>query len=200
MDYATLKQRWSAWSKQQLDAALLAETTAVVEGMVATDVSWLDNQSFSFIPTTQGTLVTGAVYQYVRKVGTRVIRSINASGRLLEQMPIGTLFATYRTGNAAHPMNYAVVGSDFFIAPGLSDLELVLEARFDPLVADDDTNELLTQHPEVYIHAGVAHIHRYFQDMEASQMSDQMYNVAVMKANALDLTLAYGAAPSVRAV
>jgi hypothetical protein len=200
MNYGTLKQRWAAWTKQTLDAALLAETIEAVAGMVATDVRWLDNQSFEVIAADQGLNVRGTVYKYARPANDLRLRSVNGNGFELNGLAPNKMLNRWRTGNSSRPFDYAVVGPDIWIAPGKAELELVLEDAFPLLVDDGDTNGLLTDFPQVYVHAGVSYIQTYFQDFEAAGAADALYNVAVMKVNDLNGTMAYGVAPAVRAV
>lgn len=199
MNFGTLKSRWASWSKQTLDAELLAETVEVVEGDVFTDVRWLDNQVYTELVALDGVVVAGAVHSYVRSSEDAMIRSVSANGRVLAATMTDHILAKWRNASGNGAEDYAIVGPDIWIAPGQADVQIVSERAFPALANDSDTNELLTRHPQVYIHAGVKHIHTYFQDAEMAGVSDALYATAVARVNGLDITLAFGATPSVRA-
>lgn len=84
----------------------------------------------------------------------------------------------------AKPEFYAFVGSEirFYPVPDTSyTLDLIYWAKVPNLNSTDDTNWLLTSHPDVYFHGVLAHLYQQYFDPEAADYQAGLFDTALDK-------------------
>jgi len=119
----------------------------------------------------------------------------NGSGELTFQAP-EQLSKQPTTGK---PSFYTIVGNEiqFGRAP---DSDYTLEIQYfrkaDPLSTDNQTNEILTNHPQIYLYGSLAALFGFAQDTEQEASYAQKFIGAIKGANKADKKGRYGPAPT----
>ena len=90
------------------------------------------------------------------------------------------------TINQANPRFYSIDGVQLETQPGGVDVEftLIYFAAVDELVADDDTNLLMSVYPMTWLYASLIEGHSFTQDLDLMQEAVQSYTSEVSQANA----------------
>ncbi len=117
------------------------------------------------------------------------------SGELRFQAP-EQLFKQVATGR---PLFYTIVGNEIQFGR-VPDSDYTLEIQYfrkaTPLDVDNQTNEILTSHPSIYLFGALTALFSYSQDVEQQLKYNQMFISALKGANKADKKGRYGPAPS----
>ena len=118
-----------------------------------------------------------------------------ADGRQLTNTYLADLFML----SGSNPERYAVDGVNLLVAPGQgTEVTVRLQKRLPDLVADTDTNWLLTNHPQLYLYGTLVQLHQYVQDDEQVAMSQTLYGQAADVAGQQIQQLKQGGQPVIR--
>ncbi len=97
------------------------------------------------------------------------------------------------------PNFFTIIGNEIQL-DRLPDDEYVLEVQYFrkavPLSNDNQTNEILTSHPSIYLFGALTALFSYSQDVEQQLKYNQMFMSAIKGANKADKKGRYGPAPS----
>ena len=117
------------------------------------------------------------------------------SGELRYQAP-EQLFKQVATGK---PLFYTIVGNEIQFGR-VPDSDYTLEIQYyrkaDPLTLINQTNEILTNHPQIYLFGALAMLFGYAQDTEQEVSYSQKFIGAINGANKADKKGRYGPAPT----
>ena len=177
----------------QLQAAILAQavrpelTTEVVqfirgaEAMIRREVLATDTRT----TLVEADRISGGVYDLggqVQNVRSIIASSSNGGTYRLENVGLAGIRMLPAD---ADPQHYAVSGQTVEIrgVPATdAELELIYTGWPDPL-ATTATNELLTNHEDLYIYGALFHLYNYTQDLELAQAALSVYGDARDKLN-----------------
>lgn len=98
------------------------------------------------------------------------------------------------------PSVFSVVDGALLLSPtpnGAEDLQLRYYARLADLVADSDTNDVLSRYPALYVYGALAHHAALIRDEKALAIHFAAYEKAKQQARADDARTRYGGAPVV---
>lgn len=87
----------------------------------------------------------------------------------LERVTPTRLRELYPTSATGIPCHFAIEGENMLLGPYPSaslSIKLTYIQKFTPLNDSDTTNWLLTDHPDLYIHACLAELHDYFRNVD----------------------------------
>lgn len=117
------------------------------------------------------------------------------SGELRYQAP-EQLFKQPATGK---PLFYTIVGNEIQFGR-VPDSDYTLEIQYfrkaDPLTAINQTNEILTNHPQIYLFGALAMLFSFTQDTEQESSYTLKFVGAIQGANQADKKGRYGPAPA----
>jgi len=117
------------------------------------------------------------------------------SGELRYQAP-EQLFKQPATGK---PLFYTIIGNEIQFGR-VPDSDYTLEIQYfrkaEPLTADNQTNEILTNHPQIYLFGALAMLFGFAQDSEQEANYAQKFIGAINGANQADKKGRYGPAPA----
>ena len=119
----------------------------------------------------------------------------DSSGELRFQAP-EQLFKNPTTGK---PLFYTIVGNEvqFGRVPDSAyTLEIQYFRKADPLTEANQTNEILTNHPQIYLFGALAMLFSFAQDTEQEASYAQKFMGAIKGANQADKKGRYGPAPT----
>lgn len=129
--------------------------------------------------------VSGAIYSLTATVDTVRVAQVVGEDRPMEQKSLAEVRErqSYMTGS---PLAFAVNGDtiEFDVEPG-TDVEIKIDylGHPAPLVADEDTNDILDNHPALYIYGALFHLHQYVNDPEAAQGALDTFSNALLRLN-----------------
>ena len=159
----------------QLAEGSIARDVRAVEMVTTTTLDEDDRTADSTVYTLPSDFLAARQVTGTRSSAKYVLRHVS----LAELHEYGTsgdpqLFSTY-------------AGSIEFRGAPAQDTEftLIYFSRPTALSNDNDTNDLLSNHPGLYLHAALAELHGYTQDIELARESAQAYRYNVDQANAL---------------
>ncbi len=184
-DYGTLKA-WLAATGHRAD--LTADIPGFIqsaEAMIATKIRAIELVKTA--PLVEADRSALGVYNLPPDfLGARAVTGTTASqAYALKQVSIAEL---YRYGLSGTPIVFAVYDNqiEFRASPAVdAAFTLIYYARPAALVADDDTNSLLTSHPDLYQHSAMFWFHVHTQDVELAEAHRSTFNDAVIDVNAL---------------
>ena len=104
-----------------------------------------------------------------------------------------------RQSTTGQPLFYSIVGNEieFNRTPDSSyTIELQYFRRADPLTKDNQTNEILTKHPSIYLFGALTALYAHAQDTEEEQKNTLKFIGAIKGANKADKRGRYGSAPA----
>ena len=117
------------------------------------------------------------------------------SGELRFQAP-EQLFKNPATGK---PLFYTIVGNEIQfgrVPDSAYTLEIQYYRKADPLTELNQTNEILTNHPQIYLFGALAMLFGFAQDTEQEASYAQKFIGAIQGANQADKKGRYGPAPA----
>lgn len=132
------------------------------------------------------------------------ITSLTLQGtvRPLTQVAPDELRRSCYANAGGRPVLYAIEGDKLLLAPAPTALDpftadLALYKRFDALAQNDDTNWLLTNHYDLYLHAGCAIAAGRGQDFELVQQSEAAFAAALEQLHESESSQHEGGAPTI---
>ena len=117
------------------------------------------------------------------------------SGELRFQAP-EQLFKNPATGK---PLFYTIVGNEIQfgrVPDSAYTLEIQYYRKADPLTALNQTNEILTNHPQIYLYGALSMLFGFAQDSEQERSYSQKFIGAINGANLADKKGRYGPSPA----
>lgn len=119
----------------------------------------------------------------------------DSSGELRFQAP-EQLFKNPATGK---PLFYTIVGNEIQfgrVPDSAYTLEIQYFRKAAPLTTENQTNEILTNHPQIYLFGALAMLFSFAQDTEQEASYAQKFIGAIKGANQADKKGRYGPAPA----
>lgn len=116
-------------------------------------------------------------------------------GELKYQAP-EQMFKKVATGR---PSFFTIIGNEIQLDRTPDDeytIEIQYFRKATPLSVDNQTNEILANHPNIYLFGALAALHSYTLDAEQQNKYTQMFAGAIKGANKADKKGRYGPAPS----
>jgi len=161
--------------------------------MYANPVEVLAVRSMEIVSTT---LTTG---QYLalpdNYESSRSVRLVVSGGEITFQAPE----QMYKNPATGKPNFFTIVGNEIQF-DRVPDSEYTIEVQYyrkaTPLTAANQTNEILTKYPSLYLFGALAQIYGYAQDTEQEQAYSLKFIREVKGANKADKKGRYGPAPS----
>ena len=199
MNYAELKAAVIDFSHRQDLAASIPTFISLAHSKIMNDVDITTQQQWATLDSSNPVNTAGSIYTLPLPDNCHRITGVVANGKYIQQLPVDTLTRRYQTTGGGYPANYAIYGNRLWVAPGIGEIQIWYHERLPDLVADDDTNLVLTEYPQCYLYGALVHLQNYTQDAEQMIAASQLYDVAVADANRQMSTLAWGAAPTVAA-
>ncbi len=107
----------------------------------------------------------------------------------------------HQQSQAANPMVYSIIGTQVEVAPAGANREYTLWywQKLPQMVADDDTNIILTTYPYLYLYGMLIEGNVYIQDQEAREGSIQTYSSELAQVNGSADRSRFGEAPIIGA-
>lgn len=96
------------------------------------------------------------------------------------------LHEMFPSGVTGTPAFYALEGENMLLGPtpsSTTSIKLTYLQKFTPLSVSQTTNALLTDHPDLYIHACMAELHDFFRDYEAGSRERTKAEIIVESIN-----------------
>lgn len=191
MNYSDLKQAVSDYA--QRDEGNIDTLVALAHANICTEFEPPD--SLAFVKLSNPMPVYGSVYSWELPGDVQRVREVLADGRDLFNTYLADLFML----SGSRPERYAVDGVNLLVAPGQgSEVTVRLQKRLPNLVADTDTNWLLTNHPQLYLYGTLVQLHQFVQDDEQVAMSQTLYGQAAEVAGQQIQQLKQGGQPIIR--
>lgn len=199
---AGLKSAIASWLKRSDLAASIPDLIALAEARIARDFRLRAQITFGTLATTGGVeyVALPADFLELENIGLEGSVERSLTYETPEQMdvrfPLGS--------GQSRPAVYTVIGDRIIFGPcpdGDYTIKFTYYARFKPLVADTDTNWLLTKHPSVYLFAALSEAAPFVFDDDRAALWESKYQA---DRSALELaddqSLRSGSALRVRAV
>jgi len=191
MNYSDLKQAVSDFAKR--DEGNIDTLVALAHANICTEFEPPD--SLALVTLSNPLPVYGSVYSWELPGDVQRVREVLADGQQLTNTYLADLFML----SGSNPERYAVDGVNLLVAPGQgSEVTVRLQKRLPDLVADTDTNWLLTNHPQLYLYGTLVQLHQYVQDDEQVAMSQTLYGQAADVAGQQIQQLKQGGQPIIR--
>lgn len=175
---------------KMLDFIKLAE-----DAMYSNDITPLKIRSMETVSTA---LTAG---QYVELPpnfeSARSVRLVigNSSGKLTFQAPEQMRDIT----STGKPLFYTIIGNEIQF-DRVPDSDYTLEIQYfrkaQPLTGANQTNDILTNHPSIYLYGALSAVFGYAQDNEQEALYSSKFIGAIAGANKADKKGRYGTAPS----
>lgn len=172
-DYGSLKAAVIAWNPTI--AGLVDEIVQVAQANVRRDVRTRHQEA-----EVAGSTVLGAIACPPDMVDARYL---TVDGRVFYYVTPQQRLSAMRAG--AGRDEYTIVGNQLLLVGAGDGLAYVLGywREFTPLMADADTNGLLTRSPDLYLWAGCAVGAEYMKDYEQAGRFKALYDQAVQSVN-----------------
>jgi len=191
MNYGDLKQAVSDFARRDEDN--IDTLVALAHANICTEFEPPD--SLVLVTLSNPLPVYGSVYSWELPGDVQRVREVLADGRELANTYLADLFML----SGSNPERYAVDGVNLLVAPGQgTEVTVRLQKRLPDLVADTDTNWLLTNHPQLYLYGTLVQLHQYVQDDEQVAMSQTLYGQAADVAGQQIQQLKQGGQPVIR--
>lgn len=154
----------------------------MVEAEIARKVRHLSQVQSTSITATSGSfsLVTPTDFR-VQKIISLSLRTIQSRPELEEQPP-AVLRASNEVTLNGIPIRFAVEGCNILFAPNpdtSTELFMVYYERFAALVSNGDTNDLLTNHYDLYLYGALAHAAELTQDHQQADRYRGMFEAKI---------------------
>ena len=106
-----------------------------------------------------------------------------------------------RQSESSDPIVYSIIGTQAEVAPSGADREYTLWywQKLPQLLADDDTNIILTTYPYLYLYGMLIEGNVYIQDSEAREGAIQVYSSELAQVNGVSDRARFGEAPMIGA-
>ena len=157
--------------------AILEEVIAEVERRFQRDLWSPERETTDTLSATDGTAALPADFMGVRSVyvdGDTPLERVTPS-RLREMFP---------TNVTGAPGYFAIEGESLILGPAWSgDVELAYVQKLVPLSDEQPTNWLLTDHPDLYIHACLAEIWDFYRDPNESSREHEKTSAIFAQVN-----------------
>ncbi len=129
----------------------------------------------------------------VRRI--RHVRLNTAPKTILKFLSPETIDAEYPSDGAGKPRVYSVVGTEIYFRP-TPDSAYVAEINYigdiDALDGDTATNNILSRHPDAYLHGALTEAFIYLMDDQRAAQHDALFNRAVAAIKADEDRAKYG--------
>lgn len=188
MNYGDLKQAWIEWShRRDLTDTVIANIELMCRSRLARDLRTDANTH-----TVTQDFSTGSDDMSV--LLTEVTLMMDSHYRVYE----------YVAPNQFNPKNndytYTQYGTKLHVTPATDEMTVIGFGDPGSLQADDDTNDVLSFAPNLYIYAGLTEIFRFIQDRENMVVYTQQYQAEIAKANEAGQRRRIGNNPVMRAI
>lgn len=173
--YAELKTALATWAVRDDLTSRMADFVALAEAEIRKDVRCQAMETLATGTLTGETLAfpTGFIWAKYLKVN-RYVREYMAPAD----------YADLDEQDDTSP-RFTIIGQSFYILNGASgdSYSLIYWKAFTAFSADADTNWLLTNHPDVYLWAGLKQVALALKDDAEAARCDGLYRSAVAKVN-----------------
>jgi len=187
MNYGQLKALIASTAHRSDLATQIPGFIAQAEDMIANNLRSFDMEISADLTDLDRTTIDGAAYKmptdflemisFAQGIGSKVrveLRSLSFE----ETTEVSHAKSRQRSpvGNGA--IGYTIVKRNILVfpAPPLgNEFALLYYARLPALTLDADTNLLLTNQSSIYLYAALKHLGIYVQDMELSQLYDELF-------------------------
>jgi hypothetical protein len=171
MNYGELKKAVSEFANRT--EANIDTLVALAHASICTEFEPPDSLALAKLSNPMP--VYGSVYSWELPDDIQRVREVLADGRGLTNTYLADLFML----SGSRPERYAVDGINLLVAPGQGiEVTVRLQKRLPDLVADNDTNWLLSHHPQLYLHGTLVQLHQAVQDEQQVSISQTLYDQA----------------------
>lgn len=193
MNYGELKTAVQGWANRADLAGVLPTLLALAEQRIYNGSASESGLRLESMVVTNAAYTPGALparfLQIVRvawSVGTRKIP-------LVYRTADGISIAENTPGIGAW---FSIRGGQLLLGPTITGpIELVYYAKLPALVADADTNDLLTNHPSIYLYAALVEVAVWLQDDAMAAQYGPLFADAMNKVREADETAKRGTSP-----
>lgn len=185
--YAELKTAIATWTVRSDLSSRMADIVVLTEADIRKDVRCQAMETYTTGTLSGETLAfpTGFVWAKRLKVG-RYIYEYVTPAEYSDLDEIGSTRAAF-----------TIIGQNIYILNGAADddYSLIYFKAFTALSAADDTNWLLTNHPDVYLYGGCAKVALVTKDDKALARFSALYQGAVARVNRTEWMAAISGSP-----
>lgn len=185
-DFGELKTQILDWAhRPDLGDDLAAEFVELAEGMIARRLRAAEMISVATIDDTDRVTVDEGLYNLPQRfLEARSVYKTGSNPIKLEPVSLKELRQVSGQTTVAH---YAVISAtqvEFRGVPSTTDvMEFTYFQRPIEFVSDTDTNTILDRHPTIYLHAGLAMLYEYTQDLELRDAAIAVVDTAIETLN-----------------
>lgn len=177
------------WTGHNFDASKISSIIRLAEANIGRDV-----RINAMYTTDAGFVIDGPVIPLPYGMAQVTRFRLDGYGKTLEFMTPNAFYDSCQFDQSGGtPEVYTIEGGNFIFAPApVGEFTGLLGylRRFDPLVADDDTNLLLNDNYDVYLFACLSVAFSFAQDDQQAEKYLGRYQVAVESLNASDQFMA----------
>lgn len=184
------------WSHRGDLGTKLADFISLAENaMYSNEVSPLKVRSMSTISTATTTGQYIALPDNFEVARSARLVTGDSGGELRYQSPE----QMQKQSSTGRPLFFTVIGDELQF-DRVPDSEYTIEIQYYrkalPITAANQTNEILTNHPSIYLYGALAQVFAYAQDDQQAIKYGQLFLSAIKGANKADKKGRYGPAPS----
>ena len=183
--YADLENSIANWLHRADLNSVIPDFIALAESRMNSDLDIRQTDKVATITTIAGdnTVALPTDFKEMRSI------SLSSGGTIvvLDKMPLGLMKQRWGDSISAMPRSYVIHGNNIIVAPTPSgDFDLLLDyfANITPLSALNPTNEVLSNYPDMYLHAALIYAGQYVRDNDLVGQMESLYAADMARVNA----------------
>ena len=189
-----------AWSKRDDATTIMGSLIRMAEARIAQEVRAQEMVTVASVDTS-----ATPTYENAWPLPADYLEAIDVStgtGRVTTLRAVGRDEINAMSFGSGKPAVYAVYDGVIEVRPGPQQvpINLIYYGRFPPLVADEDTNELLANSPALYLYAVLVELWNWAQEMDERVHANEIYEREKRRINLASWNARAGTAPAQRAV
>ena len=184
-NYNDLVSSIGAWLHRTDLNSVIPDFIGLAESRMNSDLDIRQTDSTTLATTDAGYNTVALPYDF------KEIRSVSmlSSGLtiVLDPMPIGLMTQRWGASTSSVPRSYAVRGNNLVLAPtpdGNYDLIIDYFANISSLGVLNPTNEVLSNYPDMYLHACLIYAGQYVRDNDLVGQMESLYAADIARVNA----------------
>jgi hypothetical protein len=171
---------------------------AIAHGRIVNDLQVSSMRKFVELDTSTSLNVIASVWSTPLPADTLKVMQVLANNTEIAFLDPARLQSVTQN-DAGQASNYSIVGKELWTAPGVAgSLAVHYYERMAELMADSDTNEVLTNYPAVYLYASLVELYNSTQDGEQLAASANLYDSNMRMASDQMNTLNFGGLPRMK--
>lgn len=183
--YADLENSIANWLHRADLNSVIPDFIVLAESRMNSDLDIRQTDKVATITTIAGdnTVALPTDFKEMRSI------SLSSGGTIvvLDKMPLGLMKQRWGDSISAMPRSYVIHGNNIIVAPTPSgDFDLLLDyfANITPLSTLNPTNEVLSNYPDMYLHAALIYAGQYVRDNDLVGQMESLYAADMARVNA----------------